>query len=387
MKKVFFYVQHLWGVGHVYRATRIARGMARAGLEIHLVWGGTRIPGFDFSGINVHYLNPVRTSDASFSQLLHADGSIFTDEDKVERRDALLALYEHTSPDVLITEAFPFGRRQMRFELLPLLEKAKASSKPPLVAASIRDIMQEDRKDKRVRESSELVENYFDIILVHGDENLIQIGDTLQGVSEFETRIRYTGLVVPETNHAEVSEDFHCNVLVTVGGGAFGQKLTRTALEAMAFSTIYPDNWIVSAGSEVSEVDFEYLENKCPEGMKIVRFIPNLSSVMNHVDVSVSHAGYNTVGDILKSGCASVLYPYTGGRETEQLRRAGIMDRHKIAVMLDPDDLTPQSLANAIDKAAKQHKANRELVLQLDGANRTAEIIQDEIGRRLDGTC
>ncbi len=376
MTRVLFYVQHLLGVGHVYRVTRIAHGMAKAGFEVHLVWGGTKIPDFDFSGIKVHYLKPVRTSDASFSQLLHADGANFTEDDKGQRRDHLLQLYDEIDPQVLITEAFPFGRRQMRFELLPLFEKAKSSKKSPLIAASIRDIMQEDRKEKRVKESNDLVDKYFDLILVHGDENLIRIEDTLQGVESFSEKIRYTGLVIPQETTVAVSNEFHCDVLVTVGGGAFGQQLTRTALEAMKFSKVYPTNWIVSAGTEVSEDDFQLLKAQCPEGMKIVRYIPNLANAMNHVNVSVSHAGYNTVGDILKSGCASVLYPYTGGRETEQLRRSQIMDRHNIAVMLDPENLSPVNLAKAIDKASNLNK--QQLSLQLNGANMTAAIIKQE---------
>ena len=376
MPVVMFYVQHLWGVGHVYRATRITHGLVRAGFDVHLVWGGTKIEGFDFSGMKIHHLTPVRTSDASFSQLLHSDGRIFNEDDKAARCDELLRTYDAISPDILITEAFPFGRRQMRFELLPLLEKAKNSKQPPMMISSIRDIMQEDRKEKRVIESNELLKNYFDFVFVHGDENLIRIEETLQGVETFSNKIRYTGLVTPEAAGSKIVEEFKCDVLVTVGGGAFGQKLTRTALKAMPLSKSFPENWIVSAGTEVSDADFELLKEQCPNGMKIVRYIPNLANVMKQIKVSVSHAGYNTVADILRSGCASVLYPYTGGRETEQLRRAEKMDQHKVAVMLHPDHLSPEKLAIAIDKAASQNRAS--ISLDLDGANKTASLIKTE---------
>lgn len=382
---VLFYVQHLWGVGHVYRATRIARGMVRSGFDVHLVWGGTEIPGFDFSGMEVHRLKPVKTSDASFSQLLHADSSIFSDDDKQERRDHLLRLYDEINPDILMTEAFPFGRRQMRFELLPLLEKAKTASKVPMIVSSIRDIMQEDRKQKRVQESNALVEQYFDFIFVHGDQNLISIEETLQGHETFKDKTRYTGLVAPEEKNFKISDEFKCDVLITVGGGAFGQRLTRTALSAMSHSKVFPTDWIVSAGTEVSEEDFNLLQEECPSGMKIIRYIPNLAEVMKQVKISVSHAGYNTVADVLRSGCASVLYPYTGGRETEQLRRAEIMDRQKIAIMLDPNNLTPESLGNAVDKAAALEKQSNNL--DLEGANRTASILMAEFQKFIRTDC
>lgn len=375
MPSVMFYVQHLWGVGHVYRATRIAHGLRRYGFDVHLVWGGTQIPGFDFSGIRVHSLKPVRTSDVSFSQLLHADGSNFTDKDKAQRCDTLLALFDQVQPDILITEAFPFGRRQMQFELLPLLQKAKASKKVPMIAASIRDIMQENRKEKRVVETNQLVEQFFDVVLVHGDENLISIEDTLQGVETFKQKIHYTGLVTPELENTVTHDELGCDVLVTVGGGAFGQRLTKTAIEAMVFSKAYPTNWIVSAGTEMPEEDYQNLIANAPEGMRVVRYVMGLANAMKHTKVSVSHAGYNTVGDILKSGCACVLYPYTDGNESEQLRRAEMMHDAGVAIMLSPDQLTPKNFAKCVDKASALdlHK----VPYKLDGADGTAQVLAD----------
>ena len=38
------------------------------------------------------------------------------------RRTALLSLADEVDPDILLLETYPFGRRQFRFELLPLLD-------------------------------------------------------------------------------------------------------------------------------------------------------------------------------------------------------------------------------------------------------------------------
>ena len=374
-KKIFFYVQHLWGVGHVYRATRVAKALSVHGFEVHLVWGGTRIEGFDFSGITVHHLTPVRSNDVSFSSLVHADGSDFTEDDQAKRAQILLELFEKIQPDVLITEAFPFGRRQMRFELLPLLERAKTSPNISLIAASIRDIMQEGRKERRVIESVNLVRDFFDLILVHGDPDLIRIEETLQGVDQFADKIRYTGLVLPEPTNQPVAPEYKCDVLVTVGGGAFGQKLTNTALEAMKYSKAFPRNWIVSAGTELAEEDFQSLLDQCPAGMKIVRYIPNLANVMRYAKVSVSHAGYNTVGDILRAGCAAVLNPYADGNETEQLRRSQMMQKLGLAKMILPEAVTPENLAAVVDEASALKPAA--IDLKTHGAERSAKIIED----------
>lgn len=373
MKRVFFYVQHLLGVGHVYRATRIAHGMKRAGFDVHLVWGGTPLPGFDFTGLNVHHLTPVRTSDVSFSQLLHADGSDFSDADKERRKADLLGLFDQIQPDVLVTEAFPFGRRQMRFELVPLLEKAKASNPKPLIVSSIRDIMQENRKSSRVEESNTFISDFFDLVLVHGDRDLIRIEDTLQGVEKFEDKIRYTGLVTPNPP-TEPGVEKSTNVLVSVGGGAFGKNLLMTALKAFPLSKSFGDGWLITTGTEMSDDAFQTVKANAPAGITIVRHIPNMVSALQSAWVSVSHSGYNTVGDILRAGCSSVLYPYVGGNETEQFRRAEMMDRLGIAKMVHPDGFSPETLAVAIDAAAKFKPGS--VALDMNGAEKTAIILK-----------
>jgi len=372
-RRVFFYVQHLWGVGHVYRAVRIARALACHGFDVHLIWGGTRLPNFDFTGLRVHYLTPVRTSDASFTQLLHANGMPFSNADKQARREDLLALYRSIQPHVVITEAFPFGRRQMRFELIPMLEEITSNKRPkPLLAASIRDIMQEDRKPERVEESNRLIERFFDLVLVHGDDAFIHVSETLQGTETFKDKIRHTGLVVP----GEIGPgdpDLACDVLVSVGGGAFGQRLTRAALDAMGRSKAFPKNWLVLAGTELGEDDYRYLLDRRPEGMRIERSIPDLASQLAHCRVSVSHSGYNTVADIVKTTTRAVLYPYTGGRESEQLRRASLLEAKGAAIMLPPGEISPSALAESVDQAAQLEPSK--LQLNLNGANRTAELL------------
>ena len=38
--RIFFYVQHLLGIGHVRRAALLARGMVERGIDVCVVLGG-----------------------------------------------------------------------------------------------------------------------------------------------------------------------------------------------------------------------------------------------------------------------------------------------------------------------------------------------------------
>ncbi len=49
--KVLFYVQHLLGIGHLKRATTLARAMNDLGLKVTLVSGGDFVPVIDDTGM------------------------------------------------------------------------------------------------------------------------------------------------------------------------------------------------------------------------------------------------------------------------------------------------------------------------------------------------
>ena len=223
--RILFHVQHLLGIGHVFRATRIARALARAGASVHLVWGGTRLPSIDLDGLEVTFLPPVRSDSEMFAGLVHPDGTPFTQADQEARRDQLLALFDAVRPDAVITEAFPFGRRQVRFELVPLMQAARAAPWRPLTIASIRDIMQEGRAESRVAESLEIFRDCYDLLLVHGDPQLIRIEETLQGADMILDKVRYTGLVTPDAPDLSVPPSIEADVVVSAGGGAVGHAL------------------------------------------------------------------------------------------------------------------------------------------------------------------
>ena len=68
--------------------------------------------------------------------------------------------------------------------------------------------------------------------------------------------------------------------------------------------------------------------------------------------MSVSQAGYNTVLDMLRTRARSVLVPFEGHGETEQLSRARRMESLGRARVVAERQLSPAALAAAIDAAA-----------------------------------
>ena len=203
------YVQHLLGIGHLKRAATLARAMRSAGFELTLASGGAPV-----AGIEVHQLPPASSPD--FKQLLDEHGKPVDDAWKERRTAALINAWRRSHADALIVELFPFGRRQMRFELIPLLEEAKAR----LVVCSVRDILQPN--PAREEEALERFERYFDRLLVHGDPRVVPFERSFRNTNRIAERLFYTGYVVdelPTGGNAGSGE-----VLVSCGGGCYGRE-------------------------------------------------------------------------------------------------------------------------------------------------------------------
>lgn len=374
-KRVFFYVQHLLGIGHIARASRIANAMAKDGFDVTVVTGGLPVPGFPAEGLKTIALPAVVASNAGFSGLADANGNPATEDFLNARRDQLLAAFANAKPDAVIIEAFPFGRRQMRFELLPLLDAIAAANPRPKLFSSVRDILQENRKAGRDAETVKLVQEHFDAVLVHGDPDFVRLEDTFPLTPEIAGKVRYTGMVAPPPA-ADPAERF--DIIASAGGGAVGLELIRAARDA-AHSLPAEYRWLLISGPNLPEADFQSLQDDAPANVTLVRFRKDFPSLLKGAKVSISQAGYNTVGDLLRTDCRAILIPFVAGGETEQTVRAERLKAMGLAGILPETGLTAAHVAAAVAEAmdAPPRKA---ATLDLAGAETTAAIIRTMLG-------
>ncbi len=389
--RVFFYVQHLLGIGHLKRAATIARAMADAGLEVTLVSGGAPVPELDLTGLGFEQLPPVRATDLYFKELVDADDKPIDNAWRDNRRKALLALFEKHRPQVVMTELFPFGRRQLRFELIPLLEAAKARGEPPLIVSSVRDILVKPSKPGRLDEMLGLVEQYFDHVLIHGDPEFVPFERTFPEADKIAARIAYTGYVVDRSGSGggtAENGDGRDEVIVSAGGGAVGDRLLEAAMAARGHAQARDRIWRVLVGWSRPDDAFARLAAKAPEGVIVERARKDFTSLLQVGALSISQGGYNTVMDVLQAGIPAVIVPYAGGLETEQTLRVGLLAERGLVEMLAETELddaneAPLRLAAAVDNAlsnALAAETRQILNIQTNGAETTARIIRDWIG-------
>jgi predicted glycosyltransferase len=366
--KALIYVQHLLGIGHLARVSRIARALSDDRIDVTLVSGGVPVAGFPAQGVRLVQLPPVRSRDTAFSALIDDQGNALSDDFKAGRRDRLLDAFASLAPDVLITEAFPFGRRQMRFELIPLLEAAKVLRPRPMIASSVRDILQDNRKAGRAEETIRMIEDFFDLVLVHGDPRFARLEETFPPATRIASRIAYTGLVAGEAMTA--SERF--DVVVSAGGGVAGRELIQAAAEAALRLQARWPRWCIITGPNFPKAEQEALAARLPPGVTLETFRPDFPGLLAGAQLSVSQAGYNTVCDILRARCRSVLIPFAEGGESEQSERAGRLQRLGIASVVQEDRITPENLAEAMLGAPTPPPH----AIDLNGAGETARLVR-----------
>lgn len=382
-KRIMFYVQHLLGTGHLHRAARLSRQLQDAGLSVTIVSGGMPTALGDLHGAELVQLDAARATDAAFSHMLDQSGAPVDDAWRARRKTALLNLFGQYAPDALLIEMFPFGRRQFAFELLPLLEAARAIRPAPLIACSLRDIIVPSVKAGRSEEAILRADSFFDHILVHGDARFLRLEDSYPPAARLKTPVFYTGYVTDTASSVQPGNAGANEVLVSAGGGAVGSALMHTALKARALSAQAGRlTWRLLIGANAPAGELQALQVRAPEGVIVEAARSDFSVMMRACACSVSQAGYNTVMDILQAkthhNTPAVLVPFTTPSEIEQTIRANALARAGLAVKLSADALSADALAAAVDQAMLQKPVSAALP-GMDGGAATARFLTERL--------
>jgi len=277
----------------------------------------------------------------------------------------------------LMFELFPFGRRQMRFEIEPVLQDAVGRRERPVIVSSVRDILVAQEKPERNEEMLQRVEKYFDHVLIHGDDALIPFDRTFPLAERIRDKLHYTGYVVDRSGRGAINTGQGSDeVIVSAGGGAVGADLLKTAIAARALSKLHNRTWRVLVGVTVDQATFDALAALSGPGIVVERSRPDFTALVTNAALSISQGGYNTVMEVLEAGTRAVIVPYAGGAETEQTMRAQELARHTPIEVLDESALSSQTLAAAVD-AAWDRSPPANGMLNTNGAATSATLIAE----------
>lgn len=377
--KILFYVQHLLGIGHLMRAGTLSRALEGDGFEVTLVSGGAPVPGFDAGASQFEQLSPTRATDKFFKVLVDEHNQQINDDWKAARTADLLDVFNRTQPDIVMVELFPFGRRQMRFEIEPLLEAARQSpGTRPLIVSSVRDILVEPGKPERVDEMVARVRAYFDLVLIHGDADFIAFDETFPRMAEIADVSRYTGYVADAAPPRQPDGPGVGEVIVSTGGGAVSDDMLQAVLDSRAVSPLADAPWRVLIGHNLPEDEFGSYRDAAPAGVVVERSRPDFRQLLANCELSISQGGYNTVMELLAAGTRAVCIPYAGGLESEQTLRCQLLADKKALEIVQPGAVTAENIADAISRAMAR-PGRTSAPVDMDGAQNTGAMLRDAL--------
>jgi predicted glycosyltransferase len=277
------YVQHLLGIGHLRRASFLCNALDSNNFDVNLVTGGMPVSAHLLPGVKMHQLPPVRSLDGNFDTLVDENDRPIDEPWKKHRSDQLLKLFGELSPDALITETFPFGRRMMRFELLPLLKAARQQPCSPTIISSIRDILQPKSKPGRNDEILQLINEYYDKILIHGDEQFATLAATFPLATQVANKISYTGYIAESEKVESETEHGKNEIVVSGGGGVASLPLLKCAISARSLSAMNKHIWRLLVGPNLDQGNFDKLQKNAGEGIIIERNRSDFSAILKIV--------------------------------------------------------------------------------------------------------
>ncbi len=374
--RVLIWVQHLLGIGHLARVATLARAMTGAGMNVVIASGGERVPVIDVGGARLVQLPSARAIDIFFKVLHDANDCKIDVDWRERRREATLNVYRNFAPDILLTELFPYGRRQFRFEMEPLLEEAKRDGCK--VVSSVRDILVAPAKPERLDEMLVRIKTWYDLTLVHGDPQLVPFERTFPHMDQISNKVRYTGYVVDSRKDFS-GDDGVEEILVSAGGGGVAEPLLRAAMAARPLTQAANGHWRFLVGYNLSDAIFNDLKKHSCSRVIVERARNDFPALLSRCSLSVSQGGYNTVLETLAAGARAVIAPYAGGLETEQTLRAEALQSRGALQLVREEDLSPEKLAAAIDRALNNPPSSAAGV-KINGAQETVRIVQQLVG-------
>lgn len=378
-RRALIAVTHLLGSGHLVRAANLARALAADGFSVTLASGGMPLRAMDREPFAFVQLPPVRTEGVDFRNLLDEHGQPATAERMAERIARLEALAAELKPDVVVTEHFPFGRRQMAGEFLALIAGAKAANPKALVLSSVRDVLVRPRP-RRIVEANERLARLFDAVLVHGDEGFLPLDRSWPVEEGLAAKLGYTGYLAETSTPGAAVENGE--ILVSGGGSAAALPLFSVAIAAARLGSV-DWRWRILVGRGVAENAFQRLVADAPAHVAVERARPDFPALLAGCALSISQAGYNTVLDLVAAGRPAIVVPFDDGNETEQAIRAEAMEQSGLALCLrlsGSQAVTPAALTAAV--AASIGRIPSAPGLALDGARNAAAMVRDLLGRR-----
>ena len=345
-RRFLFYCNEMVGLGHLRRTLTIVDALTRAHRDVTalIITGSPAEPVFRVPERTDTLKLPVRTRDAEGNPR----SRLVLDTEELRRLRAHLALAAALAfaPDVAVVDKLPLGLDR---ELEPTLTALAAGGRCRL-ALGLRDI--EDSAAHVHRKwgdgMRDAIRQLYDAILVYGPGWTPDAIDCM-GWDPFEVPIWHVGYVGSPVPEARADADGDGYLLATSGAGYDGYELLAALARTIRDDPL-PCDTVMVAGPLRDPRELARLRDLVA-GLRIrlYDYRTDLPQLIAGARAVVSMAGYNTVGEIMRTRRPALLVPRVRPSE-EQLIRARLVERRAGQQVIHPDELEPGRLRHELDR-------------------------------------
>jgi predicted glycosyltransferase len=281
-----------------------------------------------------------------------------------------LAVASSFEADVAVVDKLPLGPGG---ELTEALEALRGFPRCRVVLG-LRDI---DDAPERVRkewgpEMRGAIERYYDAVLVYGPSSS---PDAIRSVgwTDLTVPVHHVGYLGWPMSHQPAPDLPAGYLLATVGGGHDGFRLLEEVLKAVALEPL-PCPTVVISGPLMAKPQIQKLR-RLASGVdaQVIEFRGDMDRVLAGARAVVGMAGYNTVAEIMRARRPGLLVPRTRPSQ-EQLVRARAVAEQPSYDMLNPDELTPARMREALGRLLELPRPAAPAE-EFEGAERSAKLL------------
>jgi predicted glycosyltransferase len=364
--RIIMYSQDGFGLGHMRRTNSIAGWFLRICPQACiLTLSDSRLGEFFASSRNHDYLklpSIVKTGPGNWRAVNLA---LPFDEIYLLRQEVIRSAVLNFRPHILLVDHMPHGAMG---ELLPTLEALRASGADTKIVLGLRDILDappvvQDRW--RVERAIEAIERYYDMVLVYGQRDVFDLAKQYRFPRAVRSRMRYCGYVctpnisqtaagIRAVHLAQAPEDTRL-IVSMAGGGDDAYPMMRALLDALpAILAQQACKLVLIVGPFMppeSQRDLRERARDLP--VSILRSVDDIPGYIEAADLVVAMAGYNTTVEILRLGHRAILIPRPGP-SAEQRMRARLFAERGWVSMIDPDEVSVETVAGAVVHSLRQ---------------------------------
>jgi predicted glycosyltransferase len=385
--RIAIYSQDGYGLGHMKRTSSIAWEIYRLRSEVSILTFSDSQLG-QFFPISPHHdyvkLPSIAKSGPGRWQATHLRMSF---PEILRLRQQLLSnVLLSYAPDLLLVDHMPHGAMG---ELLPALEALEIAGIRTQAVLGLRDILDSPEvtiNRWQVEGAFEALERYYSRILVFGMQDVFDVAKKYQFPEEDARKVFYCGYVTNldnERNTHRIRARYLSNqdpdtrlIVVMAGGGADAYPIMSTLIEALPqVLKEQPCVLVVITGPFMPAELIADLERRSAE--LPIHMLESIDDTLSHIsaaDLVIAMAGYNTSVEILRVKTPAILIP-RAGPSAEQRTRASLFSAKHWVDMIDPDQLTPQRLAQCIsDRFRHPSESKPSSLPNLNGAALAAKL-------------